>query len=51
MAAFDEAGRKTVADLNQDVQGWLQALSERIEALLHTHRVKITIEVEQKETQ
>ncbi len=49
MAALEEAGRKTVADLNQDVHSWLQDLSDRIETLLHTHRVKITIEVEPKE--
>ncbi len=49
MALGEEAGRKTVEDLNQDVHSWLQDLADRIETLLHTHRVRITIEVEPKE--
>lgn len=49
MGTFDEAGRKTVADLNEDVHSWLQDLSARLETLLHTHRVVVKIEIEPKE--
>ena len=48
MPIGDKIGDKTVEDLNQDVHSWLDDLDRRLRAILADHKVKITIEVEQK---
>jgi len=49
MAAFDEAGRKTVQDLDQNVRAWIQLLKEAVKELRAGTKIKMTLEFEKED--
>lgn len=51
MAAFDQAGQKTAADLNQYVQAWIDRLKQallEIGGRIKAHRLVVQIEEKEK---